>query len=58
MLLSAAGCFVLVVRRAEWSALAEHDPRKQLFSGMIFDLKRDHPSWFVLRRTPKNGHQL
>lgn len=58
MLLSAAGCFVIVVRRAEWSALDERDPRKQLFSEMILDLKRDHPSWFALRRTQKNGHEL
>jgi capsule polysaccharide export protein KpsE/RkpR len=57
MLLSAVGCFVVVVRRAEWSALAEHDPRKQLFTGMIFDLRRDHLSWFSLRRAQNNGHQ-
>lgn len=58
MLLSAGVCFLVILRRAEWTVLDETDPRKHLLRGMILDLKREHPSFFRLRARSNNHHEI
>lgn len=58
MLLSAAVCFLAIIRRTEWSILDEHDARKHLLRGMVLDLKREHPALFRLRLSKNSDHEI
>jgi capsule polysaccharide export protein KpsE/RkpR len=58
MLLSAAACFVVIVRRAEWRVIDEQDARKDLLRGMVLDLKREHPALFRITSKISGNHEL
>ncbi|ABF39892.1 lipopolysaccharide biosynthesis [Candidatus Koribacter versatilis Ellin345] len=57
-LLSVLGTFFVIVRKAEWRAVPEEDPKKLLFRAVMLDLKEDSPQWLSKKTVHHNGHEL